>query len=52
MRQPLGDQLVGEIIEQFRMAGVAAVDAEVVGRLDDALAEVILPDAVDQHPLL
>ena len=32
------------------MGGELAADAEVLGRADDAEAEVLLPDAVDQRP--
>ena len=43
----IGDELGGEPIEQFGMRRVAAHRAEIVRRGDDALAEVILPEAID-----
>ena len=44
-----GDQLAGQPVEQLGMAGFLAHGAEVVGRLDDPFAEMVLPDPVDQH---
>ena len=40
-------ELDREPVEQFRVRGPFAADAEVVGRAHQALAEVPLPDAVD-----
>ena len=45
-----GDQFGGQPIEQFLMRGVSAHRAEIVRRGHDALAEVILPQAIDDHP--
>ena len=44
------DQPQREPIEQLGMRRRRAQLAEVVGRADDAAAEVMLPDAVDDHP--
>ena len=44
------DQFAREIVEQFRMRWRAALDAEVIDRRDDALPEMLLPDAVHDHP--
>ncbi len=44
------DQLGGQPVEQFGMRGAAAVEAEVVGRIDQAHAEVIMPQPIDDHP--
>ena len=41
------DELGGEPVEQFGMRRVAAHRAEVVRRGDDALAEVVLPESID-----
>src|SRR5438128_11913258 len=37
----------GEPVEQLGMAGRRAHFAEIVGRIDEAFAEVVVPDAVD-----
>ena len=47
--QPLRMNSRGQIIEQFGMRRRLAADAEVVGRLHQPAAEVILPDAIDHH---
>ena len=47
---PLADQLGGEIIEQFGVAGTLALGPEVAGGGDQPSAEVVLPEAVDDHP--
>ena len=44
--QPLLDELLGEPVEQLRMRRQRALDAEVVQRFDDPLAEADLP-----HPI-
>ena len=49
-RPATADEVGGEPVEQFRMRRGAAADAEVVGRGDEAAAEVMLPDPVDHHP--
>jgi hypothetical protein len=38
----------GEVVEQLRMAGAAAVEAKVAGRIDQTLAEVVVPEPVDE----
>ena len=43
---PLASEFIREVIEQFGMAWPAAVDAEVVRSLDDAAAEMCLPDTI------
>ncbi len=45
--QPRTDELRGEVVEQFGVRRLRPGNAEVVGRGDDAGAEVVLPDAVD-----
>ena len=45
----LGDQLGGEPVEQLGVRRPAAVEAEVARRLDQARAEVGLPEPVDDH---
>ena len=42
-----GDEAGGELIEQFGMGGPVAHTTEIRGRADDAFAEMMLPDAVD-----
>src|SRR3982751_3850601 len=37
------------MIEQLRMRGRVASEAEVAGRADDRSAEMVHPDSVDQH---
>ena len=44
------DQPRSEPVEQLRVAGLLTHGAEVIGRPDDALAEMMLPEAVDEHP--
>ena len=44
------DKAVGKIIEQFRMRGPVALRAEVAGRADQSVPEMLLPDAIDDHP--
>ena len=46
-RQPSCDERARQPVEQFGVARPVSVRAEVVRRLDDAAAEVVLPDAVD-----
>src|SRR5262249_8449484 len=43
------DELRGEPVEQFWVRRLLAELAEVVGRGDDAAAEMVLPKAVDDH---
>ena len=38
-----------QMVEQFGMRGPLAQQAEIAGRADDAAAEMVLPDAVDDH---
>ena len=38
-----------QVVEQVRVRGRLAAEAEVAGRADEAGAEVVQPDAVDQH---
>ncbi len=50
----LVDQLVvheiaGERVEQFRMGRQRAANAEIARRIDQALAEQVVPNAVDPH---
>ena len=40
---------VGEIVEQFRVRRRLAAPAEIAGRADEAVAEMMQPDAVDHH---
>ena len=44
----VGDEFGGEVVEQLRVGGFAAEEAEVTGRIDDAGAEVVLPDTVGE----
>ena len=44
------DVPAGQPVEQLGMRRRAAVEAEVAGRGDDPLAEVVVPDPVDHHP--
>ena len=48
--QPWSMSHSGEPVEQLRMRGRRAQLAKVVRRADDAAAEVMLPDAIDDHP--
>jgi len=41
-----GDELRREPVEQLRMRRLGAVDAEVAGRVHEAGAEVVVPDAI------
>ena len=43
------DEVAGQPVEQFGMRGALAHLAEIVGRADDAFAEMMLPDAIDHH---
>src|SRR5262249_29979652 len=43
------DELVGQGIEQLRMARPRAVDAKIIGSLDEAPAKMVLPDPIDQY---
>src|SRR5436309_3439174 len=49
-RPPAGHEPRGEVIEQFRMRGPLAEQSKVARRADQAAAEVMLPDAVHEHP--
>ena len=42
-------KLPREVFEQLGMTRSSAVEAKIVGRIDDARAEMIMPDAVDDH---
>src|SRR6185437_2565248 len=44
------DQFGGQPVEQFGMRGPTAVEAEIVGRIDQTDAEMIMPQAIDDHP--
>ena len=46
-RPAVADEAVGEVIEQFRMRRRLAEHAEVIDRRDDAAAEQVMPDAID-----
>ena len=48
-RPTLVDELERQIVEQLGMAGPSSGHAEVVRRGHQPLAEVVLPDAVDEH---
>ena len=43
------DELGGQPIQEGQVRGPFALRAEILGRLDDARAEVLLPIAVDRH---
>ena len=43
-------EISGQPVEQLRVGGGFAVEAEVARRVHDALPKVVLPDAVDEHP--
>ena len=43
------DKLIGQPVEQFRMAGTASHPAEIVGGRDNTGSEVILPDPIHHH---
>ena len=43
------DEIAGQIVEQFRVGRFPSLVAEVVGRFDDAAAEVVLPEPVYNH---
>ena len=47
-RRRLG-QFAGQPVEQFRMRRPFAAEAEIARRGDDALAEMVLPEAIDHH---
>ena len=47
--QPRPTQLGGQPVEQLGMARLSPHGAEVIGRLDDPFAEMMLPEPVDQH---
>ena len=49
-RPAVGDEPAGQPVEQLGVRRGLAPRAEVAGRGDDAPAEVVLPDAIDQHP--
>lgn len=44
----IGDELGGQPVEQFRMSGRLAAGAEIAWSRDNAAAEMMLPNAVDQ----
>src|ERR1041384_8775460 len=43
------DELIGQVVQQFRMRRPAAHPAEIVGCVDDTPSEMIRPDPVDHH---
>ena len=45
----VGDEFTGQPIEQLRVRWQLALQAEVIGRVHDAAAEMMLPKAVDDH---
>ena len=49
-RQAVVDEILRQVIEQFRVGGPLAVQPEVAWRVHQAGAEVFLPHAVDDHP--
>jgi len=48
MDQPLSDEAGGEVVEQLGMSGRGRHVAQIVGRGDEAFAEMLLPEAVDE----
>ncbi len=44
-----GDEFAGQPIEQFRMRGRLAADAEIVTRRHQTAAEVMLPKSIDEY---
>ena len=46
-RPAVGDEARGQVVEQLRMGRLLALGAEIAGRLDQRLAEVPAPDAID-----
>src|SRR2546430_16022328 len=44
----VSQEIAGEPVEQFRVRRAITVEAEVVRRTDQATAEMIVPDTVDQ----
>ena len=50
MRAALIAERDGQPVEQFRMRRLRAHVSEVVGRIDDPRAEVVLPHAIDDGP--
>ena len=44
------DEFTRQPIEQFRVRGGSALGPEIIGRGDEPLAEMVLPQAVDDHP--
>ncbi len=49
-RPLLSDQLGGQPVEQFGMARHRTTAAEIIGRGDQPLAKVVLPEPIDDHP--
>ena len=49
MAPAAGDELPCQPVEQFGMRRPVALQAEIVFRGDQALAEIGLPDAIDRH---
>src|SRR5260370_31928254 len=43
-------ELHGQPVEQFGVRGLLAHLAEIIQRRDDALPEMVAPDAIDHHP--
>ena len=46
-RPAVGDEVGGEVIEEFGLGGWGGADPEIAGGADEAGAEVVEPDAVD-----
>ena len=47
--QPDCDELHRQVVEQFRMGGRIAAEAEIARRADDSETEVMHPHAIDDH---
>ena len=45
----IGDKFGSKIVEEFGMCGLAAKKPEVAGSIDNAGAEVMLPEAIGKH---
>ena len=45
-----GDEIAGEVVEQFRVTGPFSLQSEVFGGADETGAKELLPDAIDGHP--
>ena len=47
--QPVAHEFAGQVVEQLGMRGRLPHHAKIVGRTDDALAEMVLPEPIDDH---